>query len=202
MNKTSLISTAYFPPIQYFHEIANSDVILLERHENYIKQSYRNRCKILSANGVQTLSIPIKKKSGQKTKILDTRIDYSENWQSVHFKAIATAYQKSPFYEFYIDAFMKFFKNKYKFLFDFNRQIIETLISEIELDKKINFTDKYENLCPDKTDLRNIIHPKSKKNDFSCKKYQQVFNNKFNFVDNLSIIDLLFNEGTNTYSFL
>lgn len=203
INKTAIFSTAYFPSVQYFTEIVKGKNIVIEKHENYVKQSYRNRCKILSTNGIQTLSIPVKKISGQKIPIADTQIDYTESWQQVHFKSIATAYQKSPFYEFYIDAFEKFFTKKYKFLFDFNTEILETLLSELEIEKKISFTEKYEVEIPNYNDFRNSINPKNKfDKDFLGKKYIQVFSNKFNFAENLSILDLLFNEGTNVYKFL
>ena len=203
INKTAIFSTAYFPSIQYFFEISKYENIIIEKHENYVKQSYRNRCKILSTNGVQTLSIPVKKISGKKILITDTQIDYTENWQQVHYKSIATAYQKSPFYEFFIDAFDKFFTKKYKFLFDFNTEILETLLAELEIDKKISFTEKYEIQILNYNDFRNSIHPKNKfDKNFSGKKYTQVFSNKFNFAGNLSILDLLFNEGTNVYNFI
>ena len=198
----TIFSTAYFPPIEYFLLVNKYDEIIIEKHENYVKQSYRNRCKVLSANGVQTLSIPVKKASRQKTKIIDVEIDYKENWQKQHLKTLESAYKKSPFFEYYIPEFQEFFSKKYKFLFDFNAKILEKLLQILNIEKKLNFSEEYE-IYPNISDFRNIIHPKKQfQTNFEAKKYTQVFFNKFEFQENLSILDLLFNEGTNSYNFL
>lgn len=201
--KKILLSTGYFPPVQYFSKLIKYENIFIEKYENYIKQTYRNRCIILSANGLQTLSIPIKKESGRKTKISDIKIDYTTNWQKNHFRSISSAYFSSPFYEFYIDAFLIFFEKKYKYLFDLNLDIIKALLGELEEYKNIYFTKSYIS-NPNFDDFRTKIHPK--KNfpdlDFVPKKYTQVFSEKFEFQKNLSILDLLFNEGPAGIGFL
>jgi len=203
-NKT-LFSISYFPPVYYFSELFNTEEVIIEQHEHYSKQSYRNRCEILSPGGKQTLSIPIVKKSGEKQLITDVKIDYKNNWQTLHFKSLQTAYLSSPFYEFYIDAFRPFFEKKYPFLFDLNIKIIETLLYELQIEKELNFTENFQKDYPYK-DLRTEIHPKkdyTKINpDYKAKPYTQVFSNTFAFVPNLSILDLLFNEGPGALSFL
>ncbi len=202
-NKTVIFSAAYFPPTRYISEILSSDKIIIERYENYQKQSYRNRCEILSPNGKQTLSVPVIKKSGNKQLVKDVKIDYKTDWQSLHLKSLKTAYFSSPFFEFYIDAFLPFFEKKYTFLFDLNIEILQTLLNELEIKKEITFSEKYEFSYPF-NDFRNSIHPKIKLNTeyFKPEIYTQVFFDRFNFVPNLSVLDLLFNEGPAAESFL
>ncbi|MEA2043386.1 MAG: WbqC family protein [Bacteroidota bacterium] len=201
MKKAFSLSTAYFPPIQYFTKIFASDIIYMEAHENYNSQSYRNRTVIIGPNGKQTLSIPVKKISGKRMPIRDVRIDYTENWQKDHLRSIEMAYKSSPFYEFYIDALLKFFTEKYTFLFEYNLQILNGLISEIGLSSEIIFTKKF-NPNPETGDFRFSIHPKQSKQkpdtDFEPRPYIQVFESRFRFMPNLSILDLLFNQGPNT----
>ncbi len=200
-----ILSIAYFPPIQYFSKILNYESIIIEQHENYTKQSYRNRCEILSPGGKQTLSIPVEKISGNKQLIKDTKIDYKNNWQAIHLKSLQAAYLSSPFYEYYTDAFRVFFEKKFTFLFDFNIEIIQTLLSEIQIKKQINFSELFISDCKF-SDFRNTIHPKKKFQikdiNFIPTKYTQVFFDKFDFVPNLSVLDLLFNEGPNAENVL
>ena len=200
-----ILSTAYFPPIQYFSKLLNYDIVMIEQYENYTKQSYRNRFEILSPNGKQTLSIPIEKISGKKQTIKDVKIDYSNDWQSIHYKSIETAYFSSPFFEYYIDAFMKFFEKKTIYLFDHNIEIIQTLLNELQISKSLIYSESYRSEY-NFNDFRNTIHPKKKltfdNSGFKAVQYTQVFYNKFKFIPNLSVLDLLFNEGPNTENIL
>jgi len=203
--RTKLLSSAYFPPVIFFSEIAHSQKNILDISENYEKQSYRNRCRILGSNGVQALSVPVKKFSSGKTCIKDIRVDYSQDWQTVHRRAIAAAYSKSPFYEFYIHAFEPFFSREYEFLWDLNLDIIQTVFAELEEQMNLKIDSFDANIDENYTDLRHIIHPKKEQHSptlHANRPYTQVFFDRFDFIPNLSILDLLFNKGSETFLYL
>ncbi len=204
MSNKILLSTAYLAPIQYYSKILKYDQVYIEAHENFIKQTYRNRCNIYGANGMLSLSIPVKN-DAHKIVIKDLLIDYSTNWRKLHWKSIESAYNSSPFFEYYVDDFIPFYQKKYKYLLDFNLEIQEMIIGNIEIETNINYTKEYQfanDLLID--DFREKIHPKKNitDKDFKIQKYNQVFINKHGFIPNLSIIDLLFNEGTNAVEIL
>ena len=204
-NSKTLLSTAYLPPISWFKIMLNADESLIEQHENFIKQTYRNRCNILAANGVMSLSIPVVKASSKKIKITDVKIDYATAWQKQHLKSIESAYRNSPFYEYLIDDILPFYEKKHKFLFDFNLQIIYTILEILELKKEIKLSKDFIEPTNDNFDYRNRIKPKKqseKVSQLANKKYYQVFNEKHPFQADLSIIDLLFNLGSESYGYL
>lgn len=205
-DNSCLLSIAYFPPIQYISKFLLFDDVLIEKYENFSKQSYRNRCNILSANGPLTLSIPTKKEEELKVKITDIRIDYDTDWQKLHLKGIESAYRHSPFYEHYIDYFLHFFENEHKFLFEFNIEILNVLLELFMINTNLSYTSKFVTNIEDISDYRDSIHPKKRmqKNDSNFKliEYNQVFSNKFDFSPNLSSLDLLFNEGPNAISII
>jgi hypothetical protein len=178
--------------------------LLLEQHENYIKQTYRNRCKIYSANGIIPLTIPVEKISGAKMAIRDVRIDYSEAWQRVHWKAIEAAYRSSPFYEYYMDDFHPFYEEKETFLFDLNEKILHLSLALIGLKINVRYTDSFVPKYQER-DERYTISPKlplSSDIKFKPQNYYQVFSSRSGFAANLSILDLLCNEGNNSLSIL
>ena len=196
------LSTAYFGNIQYFSKFIAAEKVYIEQHENYMKQSFRNRCEILTANGKLALAVPVEHNGGEKITIRDVRINYAQAWQKQHWRALTAAYNSSPFFEYYCDYLIGFFERKEKFLFDFNIKITQKILELLGINKQIFFTEEYKNF--DETfefDYRQSISPKTRfaKSDimFSEQKYYQVFAPKFGFIPNLSIIDLLFNEGTN-----
>ncbi len=203
----ALLSIAYFPPVQYFTKLVSYPQVFIEQHENYNKQSYRNRCVIYGANGPLTLSLPVKKGQTEKIFIREVELDYATNWPKIHFKAIESAYRSSPFYEYYIDAFLPFFNKKHKSLFNFNLDIIRSLLEEIGLKKDIQLTTEFQTEEQTKfTDFRNSISQKKRLRkadpEFQPATYHQVFSEKYGFIQNLSILDLLFNEGPSTKDIL
>ena len=190
-NDKFILSTAYLAPIEYYVVLANSERILLEQHEYYQKQSYRNRCRIATANGIMDLSIPVD--SAGKTPIRDLRISDHNNWQTHHWRSIETAYNSSPFFEYYADDFRPFFEKKWLFLWDFNLALFNKTLELLDIETKIELTEQYKpETCVNFLDLRAAIHPK-KEISLLLKPYYQVFETKFGFMPNMSIIDLLFN---------
>jgi hypothetical protein len=200
-----VLSTAYLAPVQYYSKLAGYDKIFIERFENYSKQSYRNRCTIFAANGPLSLVIPVKKNNKLKTLISDIKIDYTSNWQKIHLKSIESAYNSSPFYQYYIDELLPYFSRQYSFLIDFNTDLQKVIMKLLNIDKQILFTEEYLKSPSQNThDFRQTIHPKKIIADslFSPVDYYQVFAVKFGFLPNLSIIDLLFNVGNNASEIL
>ena len=202
MSTDVILSTAYLAPVQYYSKLLSYENIHIEIHENFIKQSYRNRCVIYGANGAMSLSIPIKKLS-PKTIIKDLLIDYDTKWQKLHWKSIESAYRSSPFFEFYEDDLKPYYQKKIKFLLDFNNQLQEVILENLGVKANITQTTDYVNEhVIEYDDFRYIIHPKKKIQDisFELPRYTQVFQDKFDFIPDLS--DLLFNEGPNSINFL
>ncbi len=172
----------------------------LEVEDNYQKQTYRTRCYIYSPNGKQLLNIPvINANSTQKTK--DVLIDYSFAWQKQHLKSFAAAYRSSPYYEFYEDEFNVLFEDKPKFLLDFNLHCQEVILDFLTLELKLSKTTEYLKNYDTDIDLRYLANAKTKQ-AFDLTEYTQVFSEKHGFIPNLSIIDLLFMEGTNALIYL
>jgi len=194
-----LLSTAYFAPIRYFSKLLFYPEIYIEHHENFIKQTYRNRTVILGANGPISLIVPVEKGRAQKVKIKDLRIAYDEEWQRNQWRTIFSAYNSSPFFEYYADDIETFFRKKYNFLFDFNQQITETLTEILEIPLILNLTEEFEQIPENCLNFREQISPKNHLIDpdphFMAQPYTQVFSEKFGFIPDLSILDLLFNEG-------
>lgn len=205
-----LLSSAYFGPVQWYQKLNRFDVCYLEYHDNYIKQTYRNRCNIATTNGVQTLSIPIEKYDTQKCPMRDIRISDHGNWQHLHWNALLSAYGESPFFEFYADDLHPFFTKKWKYLFDFNLEITRKICELLDIQPQLKLTtsyihvDEYARRASVITDMRDVIHPKHPAVDeqFHPKAYYQVYARKHGFLPNLSILDLLMNEGNEAVLFL
>jgi hypothetical protein len=186
--------------------------LVLEQHEHYVKQTYRNRCLIYSANGILPLTVPVAKTPGVKMPIRDVRIDYSEPWQRAHWRAIEAAYRSSAFFAYYADDFRPFYERKEKFLFDLNEQILRLTLDLAGLNVAITYTGKFEAgdltsvTSHDKCiDARYRITPKllfSDDKKFKPHHYYQVFLSRNSFAANLSILDLLCNEGNNSLAVL
>jgi hypothetical protein len=200
-----LLSTAYWPSQEYFFYLLNSDKVEIEKCENYQRQSYRNRTKILTTNGPLELSIPVKK--GESEKITAIEISYSEKWQSIHWGAITSAYKNSPYFEFFEEKVSVFYKNEFEDLFSFNQEQIKCVLNILRIKKEISFTNEFQKIVEGKADLREMIHPKKEISDEKIREklkspYRQVFAEKFAFVPNLSILDLLFCKGLGTIDYL
>jgi hypothetical protein len=204
----SLFSTAYFAPVQYYWHWRRSNERYMEAFERYPKQTWRNRCLIGSANGPMALSIPVEGGADKKS-IRDVRLSEHGNWRHLHWYSIESAYNSSPFFEYYADDLRPFIEKKTPFLFDFNEEIrikiFELLEIEGSMETTVNFI-KEEDLAEGWADYRNIFNPKNDflRDDpsFSPKPYYQVFDRKFGFKANLSILDLLFNMGPESILFL
>jgi hypothetical protein len=196
-----LLSTAYFPPAEYFARIADSEAVLVEKEENYIKQSYRNRCYLLSASGLQSLTVPVYLGSIHKTPVKDIRIDYSKRWQQVHLGAMVSAYGSSPFFLYYYEAIEKIILRSHEFLLDLNMELLISVIKMVNLEAEITYTAEFLPDIGAENDFRYMISPK-KKSDYQTKPYTRVFNTEEGSYWRLSIVDLLFNMGPDTNSCL
>ncbi|MDD4921137.1 MAG: WbqC family protein [Bacteroidales bacterium] len=206
---TAIFSTAYFAPIPYFVHFRESTNPVIESCEHYIKQTYRNRCMIATANGLMSLSLPIDKSNSEKTAIRDIKISEHGHWQHLHWNSIESAYNSSPFFEYYADDLRPFFERKPGFLFDFNEEIRLKIGELLDLSVEAEHSTEYirEELLPEGWhDFREIIHPKKILAEvdpgFTPKPYYQVFNHKYGFQPNLSIMDLLFNMGPESILYL
>lgn len=191
-----LIDLQYLPNTLYFSLLAKADTVIIEQHENFVKQTYRNRTHILTPNGIDSLSIPLIG-SQSKIKIDKINIDYTQKWTNRHWRAIESAYGKAPFFEYYADYIKKIIYTRHKTLFELNLDLLTLCLKFLEIDTPIFFSTTYQH-TPAVLDLRSVIHPKkpftsSLKVEYMP--YSQVFGNSF--VKELSILDLLFSEGPN-----
>ena len=196
MLNNPLLPSAYLAPISYYAILLQHKNCKIEIHEHFVKQSIRNRCEIYGANGKLQLTIPKVRRGSSKTIIKEIKISYKVNWQKLHWNAIKSAYNSSPFFEYYKDEIEPFFKKKESNLFDFNNKLQNVILELLQEDKCSDFTTSYLHKT-EFSDLRNY--------DFfleSASKYNQVFMEKHNFIPNLSILDLLFNLGPESSDYL
>ena len=213
----ALLSSTYFGPIQWYQKLNRYDECLIERHESFIKQTYRNRMIIPTTNGPLSLTIPTNHDISLSMK--DIRISDHANWRHVHWNALLSAYGESPFFEYYQDDIRPFYEKKYEFLFDFNMETTEKMIELLDIRPKISITEEYilseeRRVKSEETtfggqvqsivDIRDAIRPKKPLPDaeFVPKRYYQVYGQKHGFLPNMSILDLLFNEGNEAIFYL
>ncbi|MCD6355438.1 MAG: WbqC family protein [Prolixibacteraceae bacterium] len=197
-NQKILLSTAYFGPVQYYAWILMHPEVYIEQFEHFNKQTYRNRCVVLGGNGPIPLVVPVE--SGRSAKIVmkDLKISYAVNWQRNHWRTIFSAYNSSPFFEYYQDEIYPLFEKKWKFLLDLNQSINKIICKLLEIENNSFLTEYFEKVPENTLNFREIISPKNKMQpdeNFKPFEYTQVFSERFEFVPNLSILDLLFNEG-------
>lgn len=203
MQTQAVIELHYFPSIPYVASWVYFDEVVIESKESYIKQSYRNRCQIRTANKIDDLIVPIQK-GNSNIPIQEIRIDHNQSWIKNHWGAIQSAYGNAPFFEHYKEDIEKILFSKPRFLFDLNLEILELLLRLIGLNNKIIFSQKFEKIYPPGIqDLRSAIHPKQEEYKlyfYTPQEYPQVFGNQF--IKDLSIIDLIFCEGPNAINIL
>ncbi|MDD3309085.1 MAG: WbqC family protein [Dysgonamonadaceae bacterium] len=207
MNGDIILSSLYAAPIQYYSELHHAAHAVIEIHDNYEKQSYRNRCVIAGANGPLQLNIPIEKPSTSKCEMKDIRIAEHGNWRHLHWNAIISAYNTTPFFEFFTDDFYPFYEKKQAFLLDFNEELRRLFCRLMHIDTPVSHSESYITaVSENQIDFRESIHPKKdwQKIDtkFMSKPYYQVFEGKLGFLPNLSIFDLLFNMGNEARLYL
>ena len=202
MTQSLLIESHYLPNLEYFWHILQNDHILIEACEHFQKQTFRNRCHILTANKVDILSVPVINQ-GRNVLIKEMKIDYRQKWLNVHWGAIRSGYGKAPFFEYYAEFFHDILYKKHSYLFDLNLELMTLCLKLLRVDKKIGFTSLYEKNAENNIrDLRSQISPKKDNSPYiiTWTPYTQLFGS--NFVTDLSIIDLLFCEGPNAVEIL
>lgn len=192
----------YLPPVAFFTELLpHKNNFLIEQKEHFPKQTYRNRAQICSPDGALTLVVPVTKGSKNHTKIRDVKISYDFSWQRLHWLSLQTCYRSSAYFEYYEADFEPFYAAKqFDFLFDWNEALLQLLLKLLKTKVEINFTTEYSADFAG-ADFRNNINPKTAY-DFEQKTYFQVFDDRQGFLKNLSIVDLLFNQGPNASNYL
>lgn len=195
-----LIHPTYFPSISHYIAMIKADMVTLEMEDNFQKQTNRNRMYIYSPNGVQLLNIPVKHSLDRHQKYKDVRIENDFGWQKNHFKSLEAAYRTSPFFEYFEDDFRPLFEKKHEFLMDLNLETFELVNDALGIQFSIEKTTEYFHETTHLKDFRSLAN--GKKDTTQIEEYTQVFNEKHGFLNNLSILDLLFNEGRYAVDYL
>lgn len=195
-----LIHPTYFPNVAHVAIMVKSDVVYFEVCDNYQKQSHRNRTEIYGANGKLALTVPVSYTQKNRQLYKDVKIANEDNWQQQHIKSLQSAYSMSPFFEFYIDDLMPLFEKRFDYILDFNLHCFEVLLHMLQLNIISKPTLCFEKEPIDKTDYRQLVKRNFEVN--SLQPYTQVFTEKHGFISNLSVLDLIFNEGPNTELYL
>ena len=195
-----LIHPSYFPSISHYIALTQADTVTFEMEDNFQKQTNRNRMYIYSPNGIQLLNVPVKHSAEKHQKFKDVRIENDFGWQKNHFKSLEAAYRTSPFFEYFEDDFRPLFEKKHEFLMDLNLEIFELVNDSLGIHIKAEKTIEFFYKVPNFNDFRHLIN--GKKDTTQIEEYTQVFNEKHGFINNLSILDLLFNEGRYAVDYL
>ena len=195
-----IIHPSYFPSVSHFVAIAKADVVTFEMEDNFQKQTNRNRMYIYSPNGIQLLNVPVKHSKKSHQRIKEVRIENDFDWQKQHFKSLESAYRTSPFFEYFEDDVLPIFKKKHSFLMDLHLETMSIVSKCLRFEFDYDLTVEYFNQVDDKIDYRNLIN--GKKDTAFFESYTQVFADKHGFISNLSILDLLFNEGRYALDYL
>lgn len=196
-----LLHPTYFPNVAHMAAIAQANRVTFEMDDNFAKQTYRTRTYIYAANGKLLLNIPVVYTQKNRQKYRDVKVSHDTNWQSLHWKSLLSAYKTSPFFEYYEDDLHPLFEMKAEYILDFNMKCFEVICECLQLEKTWLQTEIFQHDVPDTTDLRHLVNPKSNV-PFQNEPYTQVFSNKHGFKNNLSILDVLFNEGPNALHYI
>ena len=210
---TALLQTTYFGPVQWYQKLKRYDHCVIEQYDSYQKQTYRNRCVIATANGLQALTVPVDHSplTIDHVQCKDLRISDHNQWRRVHWNALQSAYSESPFFEYYADDIRPFFERKYEFLIDFNEAIRQKMCELLDIDTSVSYSSGFR--VQDSgfrvqgsgfMDFREVIHAKHPQDDpeFQPRSYWQVFQHRYGFQPNLSILDLLFCMGPEAVFYL
>jgi len=195
-----LIHPNYLPAISQLKLIIDSKKLIFEINDNFQKQTYRNRTYIYGANGLLLLSIPVIHSQKNRKKFKDVKIAYDYDWLTQHLKSFQISYRSSPFFEYYEDKLVDLYVRREKYLFDFNLRSIDVLFDMLQINLEYDFTKGYYEQYSDILDYRNNY--KKLNSSFKIKEYTQVFESKHGYIENLSALDLIFNEGPNAINFL
>lgn len=221
---TALLQTTYFGPVQWYQKLKRYDHCVIEQYDSYQKQTYRNRCVIATANGLQALTVPVEV-GGKKEEVREVRISDHNQWRRVHWNALQSAYSESPFFEYYADDIRPFFEQKYEFLIDFNEAIRQKMCELLDIETSVSYSSGFmvhgsgfmvhglgfrvhgsgfRNHGSGFKDFREVIHAKHPQDDpeFQPRSYWQVFQHRYGFQPNLSILDLLFCMGPEAVFYL
>jgi len=195
-----IIHPNYLPSTSQFLLMVNSKKIVFEINDHFLKQTYRNRTHIYGANGKLLLSIPVIHSQKNRKSLKDIEISYDHNWPKQHLKSFQISYRSSPFFEYYEDKLIDLYNKREKYLFDFNLKSIDVISKILKINLEYKFTKKYEDNYFDKLDYRKNYKKIDSK--YQINKYTQVFESKYGYIENLSVLDLIFNEGPNANNFL
>ena len=207
---TALLQTTYFGPVQWYQKLKRYDHCVIEQYDSYQKQTYRNRCVIATANGLQALTVPVEV-GGKKEEVREVRISDHNQWRRVHWNALQSAYSESPFFEYYADDIRPFFEQKYEFLIDFNEAIRQKMCELLDIETSVSYSSGFMVhgsgfmvQGSEFRDFREVIHAKHPQDDpdFQPRSYWQVFQHRYGFQPNLSILDLLFCMGPEAVFYL
>ncbi len=196
-----ILHPTYLSNIAHFVAMAKFGDVTFEIDDNFLKQTYRNRTYIYGANGLLSLNVPVVHSQKNRLKYRDVKVSHDTKWQSLHWKSLLSAYRTSPFFEYYEDELRPLFQTKTDYILDFNLKCFETICDCLQLEVNVTKTENYIKTVEDKTDYRFLVNAK-KELPQNFESYTQVFSNKHRFISNLSILDLLFNEGPNALNYL
>ena len=203
---TALLQTTYFGPVQWYQKLKRYDHCVIEQYDSYQKQTYRNRCVIATANGLQALTVPVDHSplTIDHVQCKDLRISDHNQWRRVHWNALQSAYSESPFFEYYADDIRPFFEQKYEFLIDFNEAIRQKMCELLDIETSVSYSSWFMVQDSGFKDFREVIHAKHPQDDpeFQPRSYWQVFQHRYGFQPNLSILDLLFCMGPEAVFYL